>query len=154
MSFWGLSAAITDVRCSFSMGTWGGAPSRSALALEEDVRVRLRAAGLGERAEVVIIDPELEAWVWSDSLHVEESLGWSGATPALRDWLRAEGRWEDGASKPRDPKEAMEAALMAAGIARSTSIYARLASKDCLTRCTDPALQRLLDRLRSWFPLT
>ena len=102
--------------------TWGGAPSRRVLNLEGEVRGRLRSAGLDSWADVVIIDPELEAWVWSDSPHVDESLGWKVTTPALRDWLRAEGLWEDGASKPRDPKEAMEAALRAVGIARSTSI--------------------------------
>lgn len=64
-----------------------------------------------ERTEVVVIDPELEIWVWSASPHVEDVLGWKGSTPPLRSWLCNQGLWGDDRPKPQDPKRAMEGAL-------------------------------------------
>ena len=40
-----------------------------------------------ERTVAVVIDPELESWVWSDSPEVDNMLGWHGRTPPLREWL-------------------------------------------------------------------
>lgn len=80
------------------------------LALEQDVVQRLEASGWAGRAGVVVLDPELEAWVRSDSPQVDDALGWAGKRPHLRSWLRARGALPDGGGKPDRPKEAMEAA--------------------------------------------
>src|SRR6266542_2862642 len=42
---------------------WEGAPAQEAALLEGAVRERL---GTDDWADVVVIDPELEVWVWSD----------------------------------------------------------------------------------------
>ncbi len=55
-------------------------------AIEADVRERLERSGWAHRADVVVIDPELEVWVWSPSPAVATSLGWTPAAP-LRRWL-------------------------------------------------------------------
>jgi hypothetical protein len=63
-----------------------GAKARTRAELEAEVEDRLEAAGWKDRCGVVVLDPELEIWVWSDSPHVAEVLGWRGRTPKLPRW--------------------------------------------------------------------
>lgn len=128
---------------------WEGAPTRDALALEQDIRNRLAGAGW---ADVVVIDPEIEVWVWSDSPHVDDLLGWRGRDPDLRAWLRQRGFWVAGDAKPADPKGAVEAALNQVRTPRSSSIYGALARKVSVQRCTDASFARFRSLLECWFP--
>jgi hypothetical protein len=109
--------------------------------------------GWGQRTSAIVIDPELEIWVWSDSPHVDEVLGWSGRQPDLRTWLTQRGSITDRNGKPNLPKEATEAALKEVRKPRSSSIYQQLAEKVSLGRCVDPAFIKLKNTLQSWFPL-
>ncbi len=119
--------------------------------LEREVEGRLAASGWQGRAGVVVIDPELETWVWSQSPHVARVLGWEGRVPSLADWLRARGYLAPGAVKPRDPKQAMEEALRVVRKPRSSALYRDLAECVSLARCTDRAFLRLKDVLSGWF---
>ncbi len=130
---------------------WDGAPTQDAHALEQSVRNTLSSYGLGGWAEVIVIEPELERWVWSDSPEVDRCLGWQGRQPSLRDWLRERGLWSTSDLKPADPKRAVECALKAARIPRSSSIYADLANSVSVQRCQDVAFSRLRNLLRDWF---
>ena len=132
--------------------SWEGAPSQDPTSLEQAVRERLRQADMGVWADVVVIAPELEVWVWSDSPHVDEALGWAGRVPGLRRRLAEEDLWPDGMTKPPDPKRAVEWALWYAKVARESRVYAKLASTVGVERCADAAFQRLRNRLMSWFP--
>jgi len=120
--------------------------------IEEKVRCRLANSGWGDRAGVVVIEPELESWVWSDSPHVDRCLGWEGRDPSLRTWLRENNYWTEDTLKPADPKAAVQAALQEMGKPRSSSIYHQLAQCVSLHRCTDPAFHRLKCLLQRWFP--
>ena len=121
--------------------------------LEGGIEVRLQAAGWDRRAAAVVIDPEIEAWVWSDSPHVDEVLGWEGRRPALREWLVGRGLLTAPDQKPGDPKAAMVEALFEAGKApRSASYYRELGRTVGLDRCTDPAFEKFRTTLRNWFP--
>lgn len=60
-------------------------------AVEED----LRKAGWGNRSKAVVIEPELETWVWSESPRVDEVLGWNEGTGELRNWLCERDLWPD-----------------------------------------------------------
>lgn len=131
---------------------WEGAPAQDANALEQSVRERLCSHGLEAWAEVIVIEPELEQWVWSDSPHVASYLGWQGRQPPLRDWLRERGLWCSSDPKPADPKKAVERALEAVRIPRSSSIYANLVSLVSVRRCQDDAFSRLKSLLRDWYP--
>jgi len=51
-----------------------GRETHSRIELETALEEQLAISGWGERAGVVVIDPELEAWVWSDSPHVDRIL--------------------------------------------------------------------------------
>ncbi len=53
-----------------------------------------------KEAKVIVIDPEIEAWVWSSSPRVPEILGWKGGYKTLRGWLEDEGFWQrDGSNR-------------------------------------------------------
>jgi len=122
-------------------------------ALEVEVSARLAASGWEERAAAVVVDPELEAWVWSDSPEVDRSLGWvaTATEPNLRGWLESRGFWEVGQAKPGDPKGAVEEVLRYVRRPRSSSIYGELARKVSFRRCQDGSFQALQDHLRRWF---
>jgi hypothetical protein len=121
-----------------------------ANVLEIQIERRLNSSGWRDRARAVVIDPELEAWGWSDSPHVYEVLGWSGRLPDLRVWLSQAGYATAGV-KPTDPKAAMEAALQEVGKPRSSAIYAQLADRVGFERCRDPAFARLREIIQQWF---
>ncbi len=120
--------------------------------LEQEVQQRLCRAGWEDRAGAIVVDPELEAWVWSESPEVERCLGWAGRESPLREWLREAGVWQPGSAKPTDPKSAMALALREAGIAQARPVFGQLAASVSLRRCTDRAFVRLRGILQRWFP--
>jgi len=129
----------------------GCGSAESASTLETEVENRLHASGWGDRAKAIVIDPELEVWVWSDSPHVDEALGWTGRLPGLWHWMISEGHTSRVATKSSDPKRAMEEALRVVRVARSSAIYGQLAGCVSFERCRDPAFLRLRQTLASWF---
>jgi hypothetical protein len=120
-------------------------------AMEADVERRLAAVGWEGRCAVVVITPELETWVWSTSPHVDTVLGWSGRIPPLRTWLQQQGHWAANDAKPRQPKEALLAAIRAVGKSRTSRLYADLAGQVGFNQCTDEAFTKLCRVLREWF---
>ncbi|MFH7319607.1 hypothetical protein ACHHRT_03225 [Desulfurivibrio sp. D14AmB] len=122
-------------------------------SLELEIEKRLSQSGWGDRAAAIVIGPELEMWVWSDSPQVDAVLGWQGKNPDLRSWLKAKGLLQEGEAKPERPKEAMELALRAARKPRSSALYLQLARQVSMARCVDPAFLKLKTILQAWFPL-
>jgi len=131
-----------------------GREDSGRVELEQQVEERLARSGWQERCAAIVVDPELDAWVWSDSPHVDEILGWSSRTPALRPWLRERGLLGQHQVKPSRPKEALERALHIVSRPRSSALYQALAQSVSLQRCTDPAFQKLRSVLTRWFPAT
>lgn len=120
--------------------------------LEEDLRQRLSDAGWGNRAQALVIEPELESWIWSASSHVSRELGWGDEMTELRAFLTMKGFWARGETKPHAPKKAYLEALRERRRVRSSSILANLASNVGVNQCQDPAFLRLKGILREWFP--
>jgi hypothetical protein len=129
-----------------------GRMDQSAEELEQDVTGRLQRTGWQDRAGCIVLDPEMEIWVWSDSPEVNNCLGWSSRSITVQDWLKNQGLWIQNASKPAAPKEALELALREVGIPRSASLFRDLAQRVSVNRCIDPAFIRLRHILRTWFP--
>jgi hypothetical protein len=127
--------------------------SASAADIAKQVEHGLRETGWTNRSAAIVIDPELEAWVWSPSPHVSTTLGWTGVG-SLRDWLAAKNAWPAESAKPPRPKESLEAVLRHTRRVRSSSVYRDLAERVSLAACIDPAFARLKLVLRSWFPVT
>jgi len=92
-------------------------------------------AGWRERAAAIVVDPEIDAWVWSDSPRVEAVLGWTGRDPDLRSWLRDHELLDPSSPKPGRPKEAVEKALQLVRKPRSSALYRQLAREVGLARC-------------------
>lgn len=131
----------------------GAGDDADALALEAQVTDRLSRAGWGDRAAAIVIDPELEVWLWSPSPHVDECLGWAQRSPSLREWLRSTKQWID-TPKPPDPKRAVETALRAVNIGRSSFIYGDIASRVSVDKCGDASFHRFKSVLGRWFAST
>ena len=129
-----------------------GRESASRIALEAEIEDRLSQSGWGDRAAAVVLDPELEIWVWSDSAHVDKALGWGTQERDLKSALRKKGLLSEGAPKPNEPKAAMEFALQTAGLRRSSSIYRQIAQNVGVNRCVDPSFQKFRTILQAWFP--
>lgn len=104
------------------------------------------------RAEAVVIAPELEAWVWSDSPHVATQLGWKDGLPSLRTWLSNQGCWDTSLPKPEDSKACVDKTLRQLQKPRSSALYGELAQRVSISRCTDPAFAKFLQTMRTWFP--
>jgi hypothetical protein len=128
-----------------------GRERNSRKELENGLETRLGRAGWNDRAKAVIFDPELEIWVWSDSPHVAQVLGWSGRQPDLKTWLISQKLLEAGKPKPKRPKEAVEEALRVVREPRSSSLYQKLAQKVSFERCTDPSFLKFKTTLQQWF---
>lgn len=129
-----------------------GQESEERSLLEQKVELRLSSAGWDDRrAAAIVIDPELEVWVWNDSPHVEAALGWETSEVALRDWLKQKGWLPEGGMKPGQPKRAVEEALRISRKPRSSSIYLQLAKKVSIDRCVDPSFLKLRQTLSRWF---
>lgn len=120
--------------------------------IETDVEHGLRLSGWEDRGRAVVIDPELETWVWSDSPAVHTALGWTRGHQELRAWLAAEELWDPGAAKPHDPKAAMLKCLRKARRKRSARIFGEIAAGTSLAGCHDPAFRKIRTVLRKWYP--
>jgi hypothetical protein len=129
---------------------WEGCPTDMPHGLESIVEGLLEPVW-ETRGRCVVIRPELEAWVWSDSPHVAKCLGWDGL-PELRTWLENKGLWNSADPKPADPKRAYIAAIEAKRFPKSNSNFRCLASRVSFSRCQDPAFLRLRQILLEWFP--
>ena len=120
--------------------------------LQEVLNKKFARSTWSERARAIVVSPELEAWVWSDSPHVDDVAGWKSRQPPLRRWLVDQGLLREGAIKPDRPKKAFQAALREARIPSSASLYKQIAERVSLKRCKDRSFGELKDILRSWFP--
>lgn len=103
---------------------------------------------------VVVICPELEAWVWGDSPHIAQVLGWTGDDDAqdIKSHLIQNGFALDNRGKPNCPKSAMDYVLRQSRIPRSASIFQSIAKKVSLRRCQDTSFLKLCEFLHRKFP--
>lgn len=117
-----------------------------------EVEARLTINGWSGRCAAIVLEPELETWVWSNSPNVDEVLGWKNKQPPLREWLRLQRFMKEPEYKPKRPKEAMQEALKQVHKARSPYIFRRLAEQVSLQGHDEPAFVKLRNTLRQWFP--
>ena len=119
--------------------------------IETELETKLSLSGWENRAKVIVLEPEIESWVWSDSPHVERILDWEGKNPSLKDWLNAKNFLLPNELKPSRPKEAVEEALREVRKPRSSSIYLELAQNVSFRNCVDESFLKLKQSLQEWF---
>lgn len=130
---------------------WGGSPGK--VEIEAGITQSLIESGWAEDAvKVIVIDPELENWLWQDKPQVADVLRYRGQKP-LRQLLADNGLWPQDAPKPPRPKETAEWVLKQTRQPRSSSIYEKLAGGISIKGCTDAAFVDLHVALRTWFPV-
>jgi hypothetical protein len=124
-----------------------GYDERPPNELESLVEQRMAANGWGSRARAVVIDPELESWLWDATYQVHRVLGWPEGAQGLSRWMADR---QDGV-KPVRPKESFDAALRYRRKPHSAALFAAFA-KDCkFDHCQDRAFRRFSSILKSWF---
>lgn len=131
-----------------------GKDNKSRGELEEEVEGRLATYGWSdERAKVIVLDPELEAWVWSGSPHVRNVVGWRNEDTKLRlrEWLTNQGFIREGENKIPRPKEALEAVRKYTKKPKSPALFYHLAQRVSLKNCNDPSFEKLKSILQNWF---
>ena len=120
--------------------------------IEASLDAEFRRSAWGDRGRTVVVSPELEAWLWGGSPHVDRAIGWTDRLPSLRRWLAEEGWWPQDALKPLRPKEAFRAAMREVRTAVQPRVMEEIARRASLRRCSDRAFLKLRDTLQEWFP--
>jgi hypothetical protein len=129
---------------------WEGTPGRDAIT--QHISEQMRTVGWDkDRFQVIVIDPELENWMWQKNDHVAKALGFDNITEVMED-PDIQKAWSDGQPKPAEPKETMEKLLRKRRIPRSSAIYKQITSHVTVKDCHDLALLLLIETLRCWFP--
>lgn len=128
---------------------WEGSPGADVIRSKIEDNLR----SVWSEYMVVVLDPEIEAWIWQDNHHVVTALGAENYA-TLRQDIEAKGFWSPGAIKPHRPKEAVEFALKRAKIPQSAALYGRIAGKVSIAACEDLALRHLKEGLMRWFEPT
>lgn len=128
-----------------------GAENISAADLTNELE-RTLAASWGNEARVIVIEPEVDVWMWGGDNLLSQLLKWNDER-SIREWLREKGYEFDHNDKPLRPKESLEELLKRQSEPRSSSLYERIATRLSLARCKDPAFVRLHKILQFWFPV-
>lgn len=128
-----------------------GQENKSREEIESELEKKLIDSGWRDRVAVIVLEPELESWIWSDSPHVERILGWEEQESTLKNWLVMQNFLEPEQIKPSRPKEALETMLRFVSKPRSSSIYEQLAKSVGFARCQDNSFLKLKSILQSWF---
>lgn len=142
--------AVVMLDCEFS-----GSPGTAA-AIQEKVRADLDAIWEPELYEVIVPEPEIEAWFWQpDNPHIKRAMRYPESESYCAE-LEQAGRWPKGCAKPPRPKEAREylndTHRTRQRLDESNAVFRRIAEKVSVKRCQDPAFQQLRAALCRWFP--
>jgi hypothetical protein len=124
-----------------------GAEREKPQDLEHELEQELKRNGWSDRCAVIVIEPELEAWVWVGSHHIARVSGLT--VKALQDLMAKFP--QNNLGKPVEPKEAWREVLRRGGRKPSAKIFGELAESVSLSRCQDRAFRKLVDVLRCWF---
>lgn len=128
-----------------------GREQESAQDIQRSLDAEFSRSAWGDRAKTIVLSPELEVWIWTESPHVEAVTGWKDRHPPLRRWL-AQHHWlGPNEVKPIRPKEAFQAALRESRRPRSASLYQQIATRVSLRHCTDQSFLEFKTVLRRWF---
>ena len=124
---------------------WSGSPG--ATLIQEHVSQRMAARW--QEFAVIVIDPELEAWVMNDNPHLAKAFR---CPENYRQLLQQAGWWPADHPKPPRPKEALEHLRTHHGVRVVYADFRKLAAVMSVKQCQDPAFNALRDHLRAWFP--
>ena len=133
-----------------------GRESKSREIIEQKVEEDLARSGWARtKVRAIVIDPELENWIWIRNQHLARALSWRDET-TLYHWLQRQKAIPKGATKPTPPKEWMIKALKQRNRSHSAAIFNQIAQRVSLRwalhACHDQSFHDLVFTLRQWFP--
>lgn len=105
-----------------------------------------------ENARTVVIEPEVDAWLWGAEAVLRDVLKWP-LEQGIRDWLMAKGFEFSQSGKPLRPKEALEALVPIHRQPRSSALYEKITGRISLQRCSDQSFNSMRTTLQGWFPV-
>ncbi|NJL93965.1 MAG: hypothetical protein HC915_09660 [Anaerolineae bacterium] len=120
-----------------------------ASEVESDLEERLERQLTLARDKVacIVLNPELEVWVWSQSPHLLTVLGMDRQQFTAFKQSQGIGLHD----KPQRPKEALIRALRQTKKPFSSAIYKELAQNVSLSNINERGFVKLRDKLQSWF---
>lgn len=126
---------------------WDGSPGA------EKIHKQITEALTGVWADfaVIVLDPEIEVWLWQRNANVDRALKHRGDAPAW-ELLERHGHWPAEQPKPPGPKEAKEFLRRSYRADISNAVFRRAAAAMSVRYCVDPAFIELRDALARWFP--
>jgi hypothetical protein len=129
----------------------GCGDTSSPIAIADTLRLKLRRHW-GTRADVVVVEPELEGWIWRARSQIQTELGLSPAE--LVNLLKIGGFAADSSQKPVPPKDALEHVLRSTNRPFSSDFHARVARSASLRTagCGSPSFVQFVQTLQRWFP--
>jgi hypothetical protein len=132
---------------------WDGSPG--ADAIRTDLTARILSTGWAATAfKVVVIEPELEAWIWQRNQRVAKVLNFNSVSEMVMAVQAAKIDWPDDKAKPMRPKEALEAvATRKRNIGFSSALHRSITETVSLVGCQDAAFIELKQTLQNWFPI-
>ena len=126
---------------------WSGSPGVEAI--QSHITANMIAVGWkADHFVVIVLDPELEAWILQDNPNVARAFRFEGD---LRNWLNQKGLWEADQPKAKDPKAAIELTLKSTRTPRSSAIYKKITAQVSVKSCIDPAFGQLRTQMQIWF---
>jgi hypothetical protein len=129
---------------------WDGTPGRQVIT--EQLSSRIESTGWSrEGFQVLVIDPELENWIWQRNVNLAHCLRFKSLSNMM-DEPDVQRYWPEKELKPRRPKEVLETLLKKQNIRRSSALYRQITSRVSVKDCQDSAFHLLRDTLRRWFP--
>lgn len=141
--------------CMVVFDRYGCGSRDSREDIQRSVESDLARNGWDGRSKVIVIEPELEAWIWGDLKAASRQVGWPGDHTALRERLAAEGHWPRDQDKPEDPKRAMREAMSRSPLRRqprrSARVFRKIADSARFDGCRDAAFNELRETLMTWF---
>lgn len=143
-------------RCVVIFDHSGCGSQEDRATIQQETERLLARNGWEDRAKVIVVEPELEAWVWGDVGALARCIAWRDDAQPLRKWLSDRRLWAREDRKPPDPKEAMRQAMRQVPGRRRPRLTGRLfldiAQSANFDRCQDPAFRELVTTLQHWFP--
>lgn len=136
------STGATPIACAtLSRRCWKGATDCSSCCIS--------ASGWhADHFRVVVIEPELEAWIWQRNQRGAAPLGFATVDQLVASVRESGLAWPDGQPKPTRPKEVLEAVCRARGIGFSAALHRSITASVSLVGCQDPAFVHLRTTLR------
>ena len=104
-----------------------------------------------DKAKAIVIDPELETWIWGSDNALQAALDWP-LLQSIRAWLTQQSYAVGSNGKPDQPKAAFGALVPVQELPRSSAPYESITLKISLESCQDEVFQRLKHTSRRWFP--